>query len=454
MESFDPSGLDRRLLGPIVNHLIDELASTSGWWSVLAALCCAVLAYFAAGWLVRRIELRGRDRLGASWARRVAWPLLALALLLVARAVLTPHVPVTLLSVAIALLFSLVLIRTLVLILRQTFRQALWMKTFERAIAGVIWVLVALHVLDLLPILVDTLEAISIPLGKSRLSLLQLITGVFTVGLAAVTALWASNALDARLADNSGVDQGARAVIARIAQPLLMTLALLIALPMVGIDLTMLSVFGGALGVGIGFGMQKIAANYISGFIILLDKSIEPGRLIRVATHRGTVTHIRTRYTVLRGLDGVESIVPNEMLVSSVVESETFSNTTTRVALQVGVAYAGDIERAMGLMVEAARAQPRVLEDPPPLAFLVSFADSSITLELGFWIADPKNGTLGLRSDINLGILHGFRSAGIEIPFPQREITIRGAPAAGAPPEPFDAGGRAVPVGAAAPPAG
>jgi small-conductance mechanosensitive channel len=431
MDALNLDGFDTRLLGPLVNGLIDELSSASGWWAVLAALSCAALAFFAAEWIVRRVEMHERARLGAAWARRVAWPLLALALLLVARAAMTRYVPVTLLSVVIALLFSLVVIRTLVLILRQTFRQALWMKTFERAISGVIWGLVALHVLDLLPILVDTLEAIAIPLGRSRLSLLQAITGVFTVGLAAVTALWASNALDARLAASAGVDQGARAVIGRLAQPVLMTLALLIALPMVGIDLTTLSVFGGALGVGLGFGMQKIAANYISGFIILLDQSIEPGRLIRVDRFRGTVLHIRTRYTVLRGMDGIDSIVPNEMLVNSVVESETFSNTTARAMVQVGVAYASDVERAMGLMVEAARAQPRVLADPPPQAFLIAFADSGITLELGFWIDDPKNGTLALRSDINLAILRSFRDAGIEIPFPQREVTIRGGQAAG-----------------------
>jgi small-conductance mechanosensitive channel len=426
MQAFNLDGVDTRLLGPLINRLIGDLSSASGWWAVVAALSCTALAHFAARWLVRRIELSGHHRLAAAWARRLAWPLLALALLLVARAAMTRHVPVSLLSVAIALLFSLAVIRTLVLILHQTFPQAVLLTTFERAISGVIWGLVALHVLDLLPILIDTLETIAIPLGRSRLSLLQAITGAFTVGLAAVSALWVSNALDARLAASAGVDQSARAVIGRLAQPVLMTLALLIALPMVGIDLTTLSVFGGALGVGIGFGMQKIAANYISGFIILFDKSIEPGRLIRVDRFRGTVAEIRTRYTVLHGMDGVDAIVPNEMLVNSVVESETFTNNLARAMVQVGVAYASDVERAMALMVEAARAQPRVLTDPAPMAFLVAFADSGITLELGFWINDPKTGTLALRSDINLAILRSFRGAGIDIPFPQREVTIRG----------------------------
>jgi small-conductance mechanosensitive channel len=324
-----------------------------------------------------------------------------------------------------------------VLILRQTFRQAHWVASFERTIATVIWSMVALHVLDLLPVLLDTLESIAIPLGKTKLTVLQIITGVLTVGLAGVIALWISNALDAKLAGTAGVDPSARVVIGRIAQPLLMTLALMIALPMIGIDLTTLSVFGGALGVGLGLGMQKIAANYVSGFIILLDRSIEPGRLIRVGTWRGTVVDIRTRYTVLRGMDGIDSIVPNEMLVSSVVESETFTNTRARAAVQVGIDYSSDVERAMALMVEAAAAQPRVLKDPPPLAFLVAFADSAITLEVGFWIEDPLNGTLALRSDVNLAILRTFREHGIDIPFPQRVLKIEGgAPEAAARPVP------------------
>ena len=422
---------DLKLLGPLVNRLVAELSTVHGWWAALAAFACLGIGFVASNAIEAKLEARGKGVFAASWARRVAWPLIALLLMLVARAALQRFVPVSLLSVGIALMFSLAAVRTVVLVLRQTFRQAPWIATFERTISSVIWGLVALHVLDLLPVLIETLESIWIPLGKSKLTAMQLITGLFTVAVATVIALWVSKALDSRLAATQGIDVGARTVIGRIAKPLLLVLALLIALPMVGIDLTTLSVFGGALGVGVGFGMQKIAANYVSGFIILLDKSIEPGRMIRVATWRGTVADIRTRYTVLRGMDGVDSIVPNEMLVSSVVESETFTNTTTRVAVQVGVAYASDVERAMAVIVEAAAEQPRVLKEPAPMAFLVAFADSSINLEVGFWIDDPKNGTLGLRSDVNRAILRKFREAGIEIPFPQREVTVKAGDATG-----------------------
>lgn len=430
MTGFD---FDFRLLGPLVNGLIADLSTARGWWAAGVVALCLATSFWAATGIQRRLEERGRGTLAVAWAHRIAWPVIALLLMLVARAALARFVPVSLLSVGIALMFSMAAVRTAVLLLRQTFRQAPWIAAFERVISGTVWTLVALHVLDLLPVLIDTLESISIPLGKSRLTMMQVVTGVFTVGIATVVAMWLSKALDSRLAAMQGVDVGARTVIGRIAKPLLIVLALLIALPMVGIDLTTLSVFGGALGVGLGFGMQKIAANYVSGFIILLDQSIEPGRMIRVDKWRGVVADIRTRYTVLRGLDGVDSIVPNEMLVGSVVESETFTNSRTRVAVQVGVAYGCDVERAMALLVRAAAAQPRVLRDPAPTAFLVAFADSSITLEVGFWIDDPKSGTLALRSDVNLAILRTFREAGIEIPFPQRELTVKGGAVAPGP---------------------
>jgi small-conductance mechanosensitive channel len=416
---------DLAALGPLVNGLIHELTTAQGWWAPAALAVCVALSMRLAARLDRRLAERGRSGRITSWVHRIGWPLIALALTIVARSVLARFVPVSLLTVAIELLVAVVVIRSILLALRQTFPSARWVAGFEQPIAFTVWLLTALDVLDLLPALLHTLETVVIPLGKSRITLLQLITGLLTVALSTLLALWASSALDARLASATAMPSSARAVIGRIAKPMLMLIALLIALPVVGIDLTMLSVFSGALGVGLGFGMQKIAANYISGFIILLDNSIEPGRLIRVDKYRGVVSEIATRYTVLKGLDGVDAIVPNEMLVGSVVESETFTNTRTRIPLQVGVAYDCDVEQAMAILVDIARAQPRVLTDPPPLAFLVDFGDSSITLELGFWVSDPETGTLGLRSAINMEIWRRFRDAGIQIPFPQREVTVK-----------------------------
>jgi small-conductance mechanosensitive channel len=221
------------------------------------------------------------------------------------------------------------------------------------------------------------------------------------------------------------MDGNLRVVLARMSKALLILLAILIGLPMVGIDLTTLSVFGGALGVGLGLGLQRIASNYVSGFIILLDNSIRLGNVIAVGNDRGEVTRITTRYTVLKDVTGVEAIVPNELLVGNVVRNESYSNPRVRLTLPVQISYQSDLERAMAEMVVAAAAQPRVLADPAPTALLAGFADSGINLEVAFWVADPEKGASLLRSDINLAIWHAFREAGVEIPYPQREVRVR-----------------------------
>jgi small-conductance mechanosensitive channel len=252
----------------------------------------------------------------------------------------------------------------------------------------------------------------------------HLLQGIAAVLVTVLLALWAAGAIEARLNAATGLDGNLRVVFARLSKALLILLAVLIGLPMVGIDLTTLSVFGGALGVGLGLGLQRIASNYVSGFIILLDNSIRIGNVISVGNDRGEVTRITTRYTVVRNITGVEAIVPNELLVGSVVQNESYSDPRVRVALPVQVAYDSDLDCAMAIMAAAASAQPRVLADPAPAVLLAAFADSGINLELGFWVADPQNGTGQLRSDINLAIWREFKQAGISIPFPQRELRI------------------------------
>ena len=213
-------------------------------------------------------------------------------------------------------------------------------------------------------------------------------------------------------------------VFSRLATALLVLLAVLIVLPLVGIDLTVLSVFGGAIGVGLGFGLQKIASNYVSGFIILLDRSIRIGDLITVDNFYGEVKNITTRYVVVRALDGREAIIPNELLIATTVLNHSYSNRQIRLALNLQVAYRSDLQRATQLMEEVARKHQRVLADPPPKAFLLRFADSGVDLELGVWIGDPENGVLSIRSELLLEIWRAFQEAGIEIPYPQREVRI------------------------------
>lgn len=418
-----------RMIGSLLVEFWADLQQPDVLWQVGVLTVC-----LAVGWLVGYLVRRRQTGEGTAWRlghgglKRVAFPLTALALVLLARWLLRPWLHVNLLSVAVPLLLSLAVIRSVFFVLRHSFRGA-WLASFERAFALMAWSVVALHLTGLLPDLIAALESVSFTVGKQRLDLWLVLQGIGTVLATLLLALWVGGAVEARLMTAQGLDSNLRVVFARLTRAVLIVLAVLIGLPMVGIDLTTLSVFGGALGVGLGFGLQKIAANYISGFIILLDRSIRIGDMIGVGNDKGQVTRITTRYTVLKGMTGVEAIVPNEVLVGSVVQNESYTDSRVRLALPVQVSYGADLERTLALLVSIAAGQSRVLASPPAKAFIVAFADSGINLELGIWIDDPEEGTQQIRSDINLAIWREFKAAGIEIPFPQREVRLIGQPA-------------------------
>lgn len=416
-------------IGGLLIDLWEDLQNPDALWQAGVLAFCLLLGWLIGRWLERMLVARGGESavhaFGRRGLKRIAPPTAMLLLVLVARPLLAQWHHVNLLNLALPLLVSLVAIRAVMFVVRQTFSaSAPWLAAFERSFALLAWSVVALHILGVLPELVAALDGVQFALGKSKLSLWQIVQGAGAVLATLLVALWLGGLVEARLMGAQGLDANLRLVLSRVARALLILVAVLIGLPAVGIDLTTLSVFGGALGVGLGFGLQKIAANYVSGFIILLDRSIRLGNLISVGAERGVVKRITTRYTLLRGLTGVEMIVPNEMLVGSVITNETFTDPKVRIGTQVQVAYGTDLERAMAILVEAARAQPRVLADPPPKAFVTAFADSGINLELGFWIGDPEEGSLQVKSDIHLAVWKAFQAAGIEIPFPQREIRL------------------------------
>jgi len=412
-----------------LSNLLDDfwryLQRPDALWQLGALLLCLALANFASYMVRRRAISQSQGwRLGQGGLKRLTFPLIALLLVLLARELMRRFVSVHLLSVAVPLLASLAVIRAVFYVLRHSFGNSGWLASFERFFALSIWGIVALHITGLLPDLITMLEGVEFSVGKQQLNLWQVAQAGVALLVTVFAAIWASGLVEARLMRAEGIDQNLRVVFTRLAKAVLLLLAVLVGLPLVGIDLTTLSVFGGALGVGIGFGLQKIASSYVSGFVILLDRSIRIGNFISVGTERGQVTQITTRYTVLKGLTGAEAIVPNEILVNSVVLNESYTDPHVRVALPVQIGYGSDVERAMGILLEVARAQPRVLAEPEPKAFLAAFGDSGINLELGFWIADPQEGTLQLRSDINLAIWREFQSAGIVIPYPQRELRM------------------------------
>jgi small-conductance mechanosensitive channel len=221
------------------------------------------------------------------------------------------------------------------------------------------------------------------------------------------------------------IDESIRIVLARLGKAFLVIVAVLIAMRLVDIDITVLSVFGGALGVGLGLGLQRIASNYVSGFIILLDRSLRIGDVITVDKYNGSVTQIRTRCTVVRAPNGVEALVPNELLLNQAVQNFSFGDKNGNTVTRIRVAYDTDIDDAMRLMRVAAEAQPRILSDPATTVGLKEFGADGIELELTFWVPDPETGTDMLRSDVNRAIWKAFKEAGIAVPYPQREVRLR-----------------------------
>lgn len=423
--------------GPNLVALADNIARA---WSglgqaamlrQLAVIVCALVV----GWFIQRAwdrrllqldpePLNSARRFGQHGAKRVLFPLTALLLVVVARAVLARFQPVHLLDLAVPLLTSLAVIRFVVFALRQAVGRTSWLGALERFVSALAWSVVALYILGWLPEVIEGLDSMSVTLGGQKLSAWTLMKGLTMVLLTLLVAMWLAGVLERRLAGATGLDASVRLVLTRVMRALLILVAFLVALPMVGINLTTLSVFGGALGVGLGFGMQKIAANYVSGFIILIDRSLRIGNLISVGAERGVVKEITTRYTVIRAPNGIESIVPNEVLVSSVVQNETFSDTQVALPLVFQVSYDADLDQALAILVAVAGAQPRVLADPAPKAFLTGFGDNGINLRLGCWIADPQEGTLAITSEINMEVWRRFKAAGIGIPYPQREVRL------------------------------
>ncbi len=362
------------------------------------------------------------------------FPLLLLGLGYVAQALLTQWLALAVFKVAIPVLMALVVIRIGVKVLQVAFPRATWVVPIERSISWLAWGCMVLWVTDLLPLVLQDLEDIRWKVGGSTLSLRTILEGILTSGAVLILTLWVSAAIEARLLRSaSGSDLSVRKALSNVARAVFVFIGLIFALSTVGIDLSALSVLGGAVGVGIGFGLQKLAANYVSGFVILAERSVRIGDNVRIDNFEGRVTDITTRYTVIRSGAGRESIVPNEMLITQRVENFSLADPRVWHSTVVSVAYESDVDLVMRLLQEAALVSERVLRDPAPSVALSAFGADGLEFTVGFWIADPENGLLGLRSQINLAILRALRDHGIEIPYPQRVVQFNGPVPAGVP---------------------
>jgi len=297
-------------------------------------------------------------------------------------------------------------------------------RMVERVFSWLAWIAAVLWVLGIRPAVRAELEEVHIAVGKSRISVLTLIDGTLSAGAMLVAALWISAVVEKQVLRQAVHDLSLRKVAANAIRAILLLVGLLFALSTAGVDLTALSVLGGALGVGLGFGLQKLAANYVSGFVILFERSLRIGDVVRVDGFEGEVVDIKTRYTLIRALNGRESIVPNEKLITERIENLSLLDPKVLVSTEVAVGYDSDPEVVQRILVQAALSAPRVLKDPGPAARLLKFGADGLEFALYFWIADPGNGQAGVKSDVNLAILKGLREAGIDIPYPQRVVRV------------------------------
>jgi small-conductance mechanosensitive channel len=408
-----------------IDRLVRDLGHPGVPWEIAVLLGC-VLAAFGICWLIGRRQPPESVWFGRAIIDGLLFPLLALVFTYSATLALAPSQKVVLLKVALPILISLAGIRFLARVFTVVFPHSAFARLIERLFSWMAWIAAVLWIVGLLPAVMDEMDAIHFAFGKARVSLLAIVQGVLSSGAVLVATLWVSAALERKVLRDAVHDLSLRKVAASAIRALLLLVGLLFALSAVGVDLTALSVLGGALGVGLGFGLQKLAANYVSGFVILFERSLRIGDTVRVDNFEGVVADIKTRYTLIRSLSGRESIVPNEKLITERIENLSLADPRILLSTDVTVGYDSDVDVVQKILLDAAIGTERVIADPEPAARLVKFGADGLEFTLQFWIADPNNGQMNVKSDVNLRILKGLRGAGIDIPFPQRVVHVQG----------------------------
>ncbi len=390
----------------------------------VAVLTCWTIVWLAAGRMDRGVG-RAVGRLSPSPLRAVAQALASAAtpvllLLLLWFATLAAGAA-GLRSDLLRLAESLVLVWVLIRLSSRLVQN----EHLARAIAVVAWIIAALNIAGLLGPVVGLLDAMAISVGTFRLSLLLILKGLITLAVLVWLANTVSRLTEQRLRAFGPLTPAMQVLAGKLVRMTLLTLAVVFALGSIGIDLTAFAVFSGAIGVGVGFGLQKVVSNLVSGVILLIDRSIKPGDVIEIDGTYGSVSTLNARYVSVLTRDGKEYLIPNEDLITQRVTNWSYSNDLIRLRVKLGISYHANPHHAIELALEATRDVKRVLTKPEPTCLLVAFGDSSVDLELRFWIDDPVNGTANVRSQVMLNVWDLFQEHGIEIPFPQRELTLR-----------------------------
>jgi small-conductance mechanosensitive channel len=417
---------------PLIEYWFDRFTTIQGGIQLLTVIGCGALAAVThKKWqlfitqLLGDLEKKNFFQFLLRASNRIAFPMSMLLYLLMTRFVIEQFgVNVAVLDVFTPLLLSMAAITLTIYVLRTGYSPSPALRAWEGFISLSIWGLVALHLIGWLPDVIHALDDLAINFGESRLSLLSILELLAAIAFFVVMANWLTRLIESQARRSPHVNPSMRVMLTKISKFSLYGLAGLLALKSVGIDLTAFAVFSGAIGVGIGFGLQKIFSNFISGFILLFDRSIRPGDVISIGNRFGWVQSLHARYVVVKDRDGVETLIPNENLITSEVINWSYSDRAIRQRVPIQISYENDPEIAMQLLIEATIDKPRVLKTPEPAARLIGFGDNGIDLELRIWINDPESGVANVVSDVNLSIWKSFKENNISIPFPQRDVRI------------------------------
>ena len=409
------------------NFNLEFLLSFSTLMELGIIITSGIIVFFLHQWSIASIanSSKGNWKFAGDAFSKIVNPIIFSIIILISSYILNVYQDTNLLDIAQILAMALILIRLVVYLVRYILQPNPLLNAYENILSFMLWIFVALYLFGILKPILNTLESITFSFGEKAFSILlviQLLIGIF---VSIIVAMTLGRFIENRLMKINQLSLNGRVMINKVLRIALYVIAVVIALDTIGLDLTFLSVFGGAFGVGLAFGMQKIASNYISGFTILLDKSVQIGDILTIGEHYGIVNSIQSRYTVLRKLDGVEVIIPNETLIAENIVNHTSSDRKVRVAIDIQIGYNSSVDEATKIMLSCCNAQERVIkENPEPTVYLMNFGESGIDLKLVFFILDAEEGTYRLRSDINKEIWKQFTEKNIEIPFPQRVIHI------------------------------
>lgn len=385
----------------------------------------AIVLWLGLAWLVNRQtrHIHAEHGLFKYWLSRLNLPIILIIVGIIAAYTWTQvsGSPALWLRLVVITAPWLMLIRTIMVFLHYIFPEDKFSLSTARTLSAIIWIGYVLWLIGIGTMAIQFAQKLAVPIGGKTISLYMVVTGVFWVIVALILAMSLARFLELRLAKAQRLDNNLRIVLSKIIKSVLAVLAVIITLPLIGIDLTVLSVFGGALGIGLGFGLQKIASNYVSGFIILLDRSVRMGDRLTLNGVTGVVTKITSRFVVLKSIGGTEALIPNENFIANAVLNDTYTERRLWKSLPIQVAYGSDLRLVMNILKTAAERHARVESAD---AYVAEFASDGINLQLGYWLLDPENSTLKLNSDILFEIWDEFQKHGIEIPFPQREVRL------------------------------